>query len=81
MSLNTGPGMPVSLLERNQGTAPHPPDWNVWRISLDTYSANLRCVTPVEAVWSGLGTPINTSTNIIYGFYTIQNNVYFGGFL
>ena len=31
----------ISQLERNLGTAPNPLNWNVQRISLDTYSANL----------------------------------------
>ena len=30
-----------SQLERNLGTAPNPPHWYVWCISLDTYSAKL----------------------------------------
>ena len=33
--------MAVTLFERDLGTAPNPPDWNVWCISLDTYPANL----------------------------------------
>jgi len=33
--------MSTSLFERSYGTAPHPSDWYVWRISLDSYSANI----------------------------------------
>ena len=33
--------MQVRLVERNLGTAPNPPHWYVWCISLDTYSAKL----------------------------------------
>ena len=41
ISMDTGSHMMVHLVERNHGTAPHPLNWNIQRISLDTYSANL----------------------------------------
>jgi len=40
----------IPQLERDCGTAPHPPDWYVWRISLDSYPAKFWVVFYVRGI-------------------------------